>query len=119
MTRTDHLEAERRQVLAKMAEIDSMRKGTISDQYIKTKLKDGTIRENGPYFILTSKDKNGKTVTESIPKESLEFYGREVGKYKEFRELASKYEALSEESSKIKSGNDLLQEKSKKNRKSK
>jgi len=119
MNNHGYLETEKKHILHRMAQIESMRKGTISDQYIKTKLKDGSIKENGPYFILTSKNKDGKTVTESIPNESLEFFKQEIENYKEFKELANKYEYLSEESSKIKSGYCQTEEKVKKNRRSK
>jgi hypothetical protein len=97
-----------------------MRKGTINEQKIKTRQKDGSIKSNGPYYILTSKDSNGKTITESIPEEKLEFYRQEIENYKKYKKLTSKYETLAEESSKLKlDDNSLLNDKIKKNKKSK
>ena len=109
---------EKKSILKSILRIDSMRKGTISVQTIKTRQKDGSIKENGPYYILTSKDTSGKTITESIPKEKLEFYKQEIDNYKEYKSLITKYENLSEESSKHKmEGNASQADKIKKNRK--
>ena len=120
MDTNDTIKDQKKSILKKIAGIESMRKGSISEQMIKTSRKDGTIKENGPYYILTSKDPSGKTVTESFPKEKLAFYRQEIENYKEFKELTNKYELLSEESSKIKSGSDeLMAEKLKKNKGSK
>ena len=119
MNNSTQLETEKKQIIKEISKIDSMRKGTISEQYIKTLLNDGSVKENGPYYILTSKDSKGKTVSESIPKGKLEFFKHEIEKYKKFNELAEKYEILSEESSKIKSDNSQAAEKLKKNKRSK
>jgi hypothetical protein len=118
MDRQKKIDKEKQRLIQRIANIDSMRKGTISEQIIKTGLKDGSIKENGPYYILTAKDQNGKTITESIPKGKLEFFRQEIEKYKEFKDLANQYEILSEESSKLKSaGIENETEKLKKNRK--
>ena len=120
MNTKDQLLDEKKSILKRISGIDSMRKGTINEQTIKTNLKDGTVKENGPYYVLTSKDTNGKTVTESIPKKKIEFYKQEIENYKEYKGLIAKYETLSEESSKLKMAGDSLQaDKVKKNKKSK
>ena len=120
MDKIDQITNEEKLLLKKISKIESMRKGTISKQNIKTPQKDGSVKENGPYYVLTSKDPNGKTLTESVPKEKLEFFKQEINNYKEFKDLTNKYEALAEESSKIKSKSDNPeQETLKKNRKSK
>ena len=119
MDTNDQLHSEKKLILKKISRIDSMRKGTINEQVIKTKKKDGSVKENGPYYILTSKDSNGKTLTESIPADKLGFYQQEIENYKEYKTLTEKYEALSVESSKIiGSDENLLAEKLKKNKKS-
>lgn len=118
MNANDQLANEKESILENISRIDSMRKGTINEQTIKTRQKDGSIKGNGPYYILTSKDTSGKTVTESIPKEKLEFYRREIENYKEYKKLVAKYEVLSEESSRRKvKDNNLVVDMSKKNRK--
>ena len=115
----DYINAEKKAIIKKISKIDSMRKGTINEQIIRTTLKDGSVKENGPYYILTSKDSKGKTITESIASEKLGFLKEEIENYREFKELTNKYEFLSEQSSKIKSDGFLLEEKVKKNKRSK
>ena len=115
----DYINAEKKDIIRKISKIDSMRKGTINEQIIRTTLKDGSVKENGPYYILTSKDTKGKTVTESIALDQLGFIKEEIENYREYKDLTSKYEFLSEQSSKIKSDGFLLEEKLKKNTRSK
>jgi len=115
----DYINNEKKAIIRKISKIESMRKGTINEQIIRTTLKDGSVKENGPYYILTSKDSKGKTVTESVALEKLDFIKEEIENYREFKDLTNRYEYLSEQSSKIKSDGFLLGEKLKKNKRSK
>ena len=110
----NEINTEKKSILKRISKIDSMRKGSISEQIIKTTKKDGTVKMNGPYLLLTTKGSDGKTVTESIPEVKLDFYRQEIENYKEFKILTNRYEALSEESSKLKACDDLAMEKQKK-----
>ncbi|MCL1919181.1 MAG: hypothetical protein FWG14_12970 [Peptococcaceae bacterium] len=122
MSRLDQVNTEKKSILQKISEIESMRKGSVNEQTIRTRQKDGSIKENGPYYILTAKDTTGKTITEAIPADKLEFFHQEIKNYKEFKNLTHQYEMLSEESSKLKFDNDTLTvnaEKKTKNKRSK
>jgi hypothetical protein len=116
MNSIDRINDEKNSIINKISNIDSMRKGSINKQIIKSPLKDGSIKENGPYYILTTKDSNGKTITESIAREELDFYAQEVEKYKEFKDLTNRFEYLSEELSRLKSDTQKTDGKLKKNK---
>ncbi|MCL2060000.1 MAG: hypothetical protein FWH01_13265 [Oscillospiraceae bacterium] len=85
-------------------------------QLIKTTLKNGVTKDNGPYYVLTEKDSNKKTLTESVPKEKLDFYYKEIEKYKTYVALTKRYEELSIEASRILSDGSHGDDKLKKNR---
>jgi hypothetical protein len=111
------LERQRQRLLSKIAEIDSMRKGSLCEQYINVKHKDGQTVKKGPYKILTTTGKNGKTKTKSIAKKDIPFFENEVSRHKEYRKLTEEYSLICEQISDIKYSlnADALEELPKKN----
>jgi hypothetical protein len=89
----------RMEILKKMSDIKTMRKGVISEYFVKTKLKDGRLNNNGPYYTLTSKGEKNKTVGEKIPEEKLESVKTDVDNYKLFRDLSEEYISVCEQTS--------------------
>jgi hypothetical protein len=85
------IDIKRKEILDRISGISSMRKGVVSDYYVKTKLKSGESKNNGPYYSLTSKGPNGKTIGENIPSNLVEFIKTETENYKLFRELSDEY----------------------------
>ena len=84
--------AERRlQICNAITEITSMRRGTLNEVYRQQKLKDGTVAKRGPFYNITTKTGNNKTVTTAVPKKDLEKIRQEVENYKNFRALSDEY----------------------------
>jgi hypothetical protein len=81
----------RERILDAVAGITSMRRGTLNEVYRQQKLKDGTVATRGPFYNITNKAANNKTVTVAVPKSDLDHIRREVQNYKNFRALSDEF----------------------------
>jgi hypothetical protein len=84
--------AERRiQICNEIAEITTMRRGNFNEFYYDQKLKDGTAARRGPFYNITLKGGNGKTVSKSVKKNDVDKVRAEVENYRRFRDLTEEY----------------------------
>lgn len=75
-------------VAAKIATLGPMRPGTVCPQRVKYRAKDGTEKSNGPYPILTFKDKGNKTRTIRLRSaEEAEIAGQQIEAFRQFQQL--------------------------------
>lgn len=95
MDTVQELEARRNAILEEMGSIRSMRRGTINEQYFKTRLKGRRgIVHQGPYYVL-SKREGEKTVSKRLGSVvELEQAQRDVAEYKRFLGLCQEFERL-------------------------
>ncbi len=102
------LEEKRERVLEQMRAIRSMRRGSVTEQYLKVPHK-GKPKPvvRGPYWIHTWKE-GGKTVGERLSREEalpaqkdVEAHKRFVGLCKEFEELTERLEQIERESDEL------------------
>jgi len=89
------LEARRNAVLEEMRSIRSMRRGTINEQYFKTRLKGRKgIVHQGPYYVL-SRQEGGKTVSQRLRSAAgLEQAQKDIAEYQRFLGLCREFERL-------------------------
>jgi len=95
MMSSDTLEARRRTVLEQLEAIRSLRKGTLSEQWVPV-VRDGkkTKKLRGPYFVWTSKV-GKKTVSERIKgKQEQQWAQQDALNYQRFKELCAELEDL-------------------------
>jgi len=95
MMSNDTLEARRRTVLEQLEAIRSLRKGTLSEQWVPV-VRDGkkTKKLRGPYFVWTSKV-GKKTVSERIKgKQEQQWAQQDALNYQRFKELCAELEDL-------------------------
>ena len=95
MDTVQQLEGQRDAILEEMRSIRSMRRGTINEQYFKTRLK-GRKRmvHQGPYYVLSRREED-KTVSRRLRSTTeLEQAQKDVAQYKRFLGLCQEFERL-------------------------
>jgi len=95
MDTVQQLEARRNGILKEMRSIRCMRRGTINEQFFKTRLKGRKgIVHQGPYYVLSRRE-GQKTVSNRLRSEAeLEQARRDVAEYKRFLGLCQEFERL-------------------------
>jgi len=97
MKRIEEIEARRKEILKEMGQIKSMKRGTLTEQYLKVRhrgKKEPVLR--GPYYVL-SRHAGGGTVSRRVSLKELSKVRRELEEAKRFRELCREFEELTEE----------------------
>ena len=95
METIQELETRRSGILEEMRSIRSMRRGTINEQYFKTRLKGrrGMVQQ-GPYYVLSRRE-GEKTVSKRLRSVAeLEQTQKDVAEYKRFLGLCQEFEQL-------------------------
>lgn len=85
-----------RSILSEIARLGPMRKGSITQQYFKTKSKDGSTGQRGPYPLYTRK-KQGKTVSKRVAKRELPHYEEQIRRYRQFEDLIGQLVEVAEQ----------------------
>jgi hypothetical protein len=94
-------EARRDEILAEMASIKAMRRGSLNEYYCDQKLKDGTPVRRGPFFNVTAKGKGNKTVSLAVSIKDADAVRTEVDAYRRFKTLAEEYASICEQSATV------------------
>lgn len=96
MDEIEKLERRRMEIIRQISSIGTMRKGSVTEQYLKVAhkgKKEPVLR--GPYFLYSRKEK-GKTVGRRLTKEEAGPFRREVEAFHRFQSLARQYAEISE-----------------------
>ncbi len=91
------LEMSRQTIVQEMLSLRGMRRGTVTQQFMKVKLKSQKepVRR-GPYYVLSRRE-GKQTVSQRLrSKEEVEDARRQVAEHKRFRELCEEFEQLTE-----------------------
>jgi hypothetical protein len=92
----DQLETERQEILREMAAIRRMRRGTVNEQHLNTRQKDGTVVRNGPYYLY-SRTERGRSFSQRISANKVERYREETENCRRFKQLANRCVRVCEE----------------------
>lgn len=83
----ESLSRQRSDLLAQIADLGPMRPGTVCQQEVKYRAKDGTKKANGPYPILTCKE-GGKTRTIRLRStDEAEIAENQIANFRRFQRL--------------------------------
>lgn len=89
----------RQQILVEMAQINTMEKGRLSEEYRESH-KDGKAVKLGPYYKY-QRWENGKNVSRRIPLVQVEDLRQAVDGYHRFKALAEEYAELTVEATRV------------------
>jgi hypothetical protein len=87
----------RKELIQEISGIEVMRCGNLNIRHNKIKNQKGEIVTNGPYYNLTRKDVNGKTVSQTIPASEVERVREEVENYRTFKKFCDEYAGICEQ----------------------
>ena len=94
------------QVLAELAEIGPMRKGSVSEQMVQSVLKDGTPRQRGPYTLYTFKV-HGQTISQRLrDPQQIALYRAQIAAFRHFQELTGELARLGQQRADLQAAGD-------------
>jgi len=96
MNPTAKLVHRKNELLAQLAALGPMRKGTLNDQYVQTILKDGSPSRRGPYTVYTFKE-HGQTLSRRLSdREQIACYREQIATFRRFQELTAELARISQ-----------------------
>ncbi len=106
MDHVQEIEKRRKEILREMGGIRSMRRGSVSEQFLKVPhkgKKEPVLR--GPYYVFSRHEKGKATRSQRLTSsKEVEEARRDVEAHKRFRELCREYEELTEELGELERG---------------
>ena len=90
------LQSRLQKTLQEVAHRKPMRKGSITQQTVATRTKDGVPAVRGPYPLYTCKKKS-RTHSKRIPGEQVPLYREQIERFRRFQELIVEYAETSEQ----------------------
>jgi hypothetical protein len=97
MNRIEQLKARRRELVAELARLEEVRRGSVVEQFVDAVLKDGRKVRRGPYVLYSFKEK-GKTVSRRVrSREEVAMYRRQIEGFRRLRRVMAELVAIGEE----------------------
>jgi len=86
MHATLSIDQRRRDILAELAGLTRIRRGSVTEQYVEAAGRRGQVLRRGPYPLYSFKTK-GRTVSRRIRKEQAAVYREQIAAGRRFQEL--------------------------------
>jgi hypothetical protein len=97
MQTANQLHSRRRQLLSQIENLDQIRRGSITEQFVDAVLKDGTKVRRGPYTLYTFKNNNGRTVSRRLTDPTqLAHYRSQIEAFRQFQQCTAELLSLGE-----------------------
>jgi hypothetical protein len=91
------LHAQRRALLHQIENLEQIRRGSITDQFVEAVRKDGSKVRRGPYVLYSYKDKGGRTVSRRLKDpEQIAHYRRQIAAFHQFQQCTAQLLGLGE-----------------------
>lgn len=97
MSNFNSLVSQWKQTSEKIAAIGAMRPGTVSGQRVKYRNKDGALKENGPYPVLTFKKDNKTKMIRLQSDEEIEVVEKQIKNFRNFKRLTKELTRIGKE----------------------
>lgn len=95
MKKSEKLTERKLEILKEVAALGPMRKGSLTEQFLETKRKDGSVTKRGPYLVYTFKEK-GKTNSRRIKEgQEAQVYREQIATFRRYQELSTELVRLS------------------------
>jgi hypothetical protein len=95
MNATHGMDQRRREILAELAGLARIRRGSVTEQYVETAGRRGRTLRRGPYPLYSFKAK-GRTVSRRIRAEQTAVYREQIAAGRRFQELTHELMELGE-----------------------
>jgi hypothetical protein len=97
MVPNEPLAVRRQAVLAELASLAEIRRGSVVEQYVEAVGAKGP-RRRGPYALYTRKDERQKTISRRLKSpQEVALYRRQIGDFRRFRHLVEELVRLGEQ----------------------
>ena len=97
MSQVAQLRARRQELLAELAQLEQIRRGSVVEQFVEAVHKDGGKVRRGPYTLYSFKEK-GKTVSRRVrTKRDAETYRKQIASFRRFQQVVSELLRLGEQ----------------------
>jgi hypothetical protein len=97
MQTANQLHSRRRQLLSQIENLDQIRRGSITEQFVDAVLKDGTKVRRGPYTLYTFKNNNGRTVSRRLTDPTqIAHYRSQIEAFRQFQQCTAELLSLGE-----------------------
>lgn len=101
MPTSEQIQSERKKLLAELAQLDQIRRGSLTEQMVEAVTRDGHRIKRGPYPLYTCK-KRGRTVSRRVKApEQVQVYREQIERGRRFHQVTMELfrlgEALSEQ----------------------
>lgn len=104
MDSLEQLSNKRARVIEQIAGLGAMRMGTITEQMLPAKHKDGSVYRRGPYLTYTFKQ-GGKTCGKHLRnEEEAGLYRRQIDAYRRYQQLSAELVELSQRLADLEAG---------------
>jgi hypothetical protein len=87
---------QRRSILAELSSLERMRRGSVIEQFLEAKNKQGQTVRRGPYPLYTYKE-HGQTVSRRLQSpQEVQTYRQEIAAFRRFEELTAELRRVGE-----------------------
>ena len=101
MTQIQQLRKHRNQLVDELRDLEEIRRGSIVEQYVVARRKDGVKSRRGPYVLYSYKEK-GKTVSRRLTKEAdIPIYQKQIENFRRFQHITAELLRIGEQISEL------------------
>lgn len=97
MSNFNSLVSQWKQTSEKIAAMGAMRPGTVSWQRVKYRTKDGALKENGPYPVLTFKENKKTRMIRLQCDEEIQIAEKQIENFRNFQRMTKELKRIGKE----------------------